>query len=179
LTRQSIDIIDDPLHNPQTDYKFSLGAYFPPQFIVVAVLLVLLGLYLLLNLNLLGLILIPVSLFILFSKKVMTLSYSMQKYRNGISIFKHDFGKWETFPSFEYISIFSSSKSQFMNVQSQQATAAFKEIEVNLIYNRSRRLTIYTCQSFSDALHVAKKVGRQLHLKIYNATLKEGEWIEE
>ncbi|MEZ4804162.1 MAG: hypothetical protein R2852_01370 [Bacteroidia bacterium] len=175
---QSNTIIDDPLHNPKTDFKFSFGTYFPPQFIIVAIFLILIGIFLLVNLNFLGLVLIPISLFILFSKKVITPSYSMQKYRIGISIFNHEFGTWEAFPNFEYISIFSSKKSQNMNVQSQQATAAFKEIEVNLIYNRSRRLTLYTCQSFKDALNIAHQVGNQLNLKIYNATLKEGEWIE-
>ncbi len=172
------DIVDAPIHNPETDYHFSEGSYFSPQFKILGATFMLIGLTQCLNMNFFGLILLILGLISLLAKKELTISFSLARYRYAFVIFGLRSGKWITLPEFESISMFSAKKSQGMASGSQSATFSYSEIEVNLVYNRSRRLTVYLTKDFSKALEIARKFAAKFELSIYDATKREGEWIE-
>jgi hypothetical protein len=171
------DIVDAPIHESQNDYHFSEGGYFSLQFKILAITFLLTGIPLLITLNLGGLFLVMIALIILFAKKELSVSFSLAKYRYTFSLFQLKIGSWQSFPNFESISIFNAKKSQGMSAGSQSGTAVFSELEVNLVYNRSRRLTIYTTQKFDKALSVANIFAEKLDLRIYDASTRDGHWI--
>ena len=171
------DIVDAPIHEPNSDYHYSEGSYFPPQFKIVAVFLAIAGLILCINLNLIGFVLLPLSIAILFAKKELTISFSLSKYKHAIKIFKFKFGAWEPMPKVEYISIFSGKKRQDVAVGPMTTSTAYNEMEVNLVYNKSKRLTVFETSDFAKAFRIAQSFATQLDLKIYDATKREGEWL--
>jgi hypothetical protein len=172
------NIVDAPLHEPESDYHFKEGSYFPPQFKIMGVVFILIGIALCLQLNILGIILLLLGLVPLFAKKELSISFSLCRFRQAFAIFKFRMGSWESLPEFESISVFSAKKSQDMNVGSQSATASFTEIEVNLVYKRSRRLTAYTTNDYSGAMKIAKMFAGKFDLRIYDATAREGRWLD-
>ncbi len=172
------DIVDTPIHEPDSDYNFSEGFYFPPQFKIVGVVFIVAGIALCLKLNLLGPVVLFLGLVAVLAKKVLTVSFSLCRYRYSMAIVNFRFGKWIIMPAFESISIFSAKKRQDMFVGSQSTTATYSEIEVNLIYHNNRRLTVYETQDYNSALGIARQFADKLTLRIYDATKREGEWIE-
>jgi hypothetical protein len=50
-------------------------------------------------------------------------------------------------------------------------------MEVNLVYNKSKRLTVFETSDFAKAFRIAQSFATQLDLKIYDATKHEGEWL--
>jgi hypothetical protein len=176
--KNTTDIVDAPIHQPETDYHFSFGSYFPPQFKILGVTFILIGLFLCISLYLSGLIFLCLGLIPLIGKKELTVSFSLSKYQYSLRLFNFRSGKWETLPEFESVSVFSAKKSQVMSAGSQSQTATFSEIEVNLVYNRNRRLTVYTSSHYNDALKMARMFASKFSLDIYDATSREGKWIE-
>lgn len=176
--KSTLNIVDAPMHDEDSDYHFSQGSYFPPQFKIVAIFLLIAGLVLCVELNFIGLILLVLSTIALIAKKQLTISFSLSKQKNGMTFFGRQFGQWEPLPSFESISIFSAKKSQDMAVDSQFATVTFTEIEVNLVYNKNRRLTVFTTKDFNKALNIAQLFADKLALRIYDATQREGKWLD-
>lgn len=170
-------IVDAPIHEPDSDYHYNEGSYFPPQFKIVAVFLTIAGLLLCINLNLVGFIILPISIAILFAKKELTISFSLSKYRHAIKVFNFKMGTWEPMPKFEYISIFSGKKRQDVAVGSITTSTAYIEMEVNLVYNKSKRLTVYETKDYAKAFEIAQSIATQLDLKIYDATKREGVWL--
>lgn len=173
------DIVDAPLHKKETDYHYIISSYFPPQFKFVGILLGIAGVVLILDINIIGLILLMISLLFLFAKNKFTFSFSLMRYKEGMSIFGNHFGKWKSFPNFEYISMFTASKRQELSVQSQMSSTKITEIDVNLIYNANRRLTVFSNNDYQEAYSVAKLFSDKLSLKIYDATNREGVWLDE
>lgn len=173
-----VDIIDAPFHDSKTDYQFSEGSYFQPQFKIIGFFVLVAGIALCVNLNLFGIVLVVLSIMVLFAKKVLTISFSLSRYRDSFSIFGYRIGKWITLPEFESISIFNAKKGQTMNHGSMSATASYAELEVNLIYNRSRRLTVYTTRDYNKALDISTKFAAKYNLSIYDASTREGKWLD-
>jgi len=172
------DIVDAPLHDPKSDYLFSEGAYFPPQFRIVGFAIIIAGITLCFKLHLMGIVLLILGCIAVLAKKELSISFSLSKYRYAFVLLNYKFGPWESLPNFESISIFSAKKSQEMSAGRQSGTAVFSEIEVNLIYNKSRRLTVYTTQDFSKALNIARMFAEKFNLPIYDATKREGYWLD-
>ncbi len=171
------DIVDEPIHEPNSDYHYSEGSYFPPQFKIVAFFLAIAGLLLCVNLNLIGFILLPLSLAVFIAKKELTVSFSLSKYRYALRIFTIKLGSWEPMPKVEYVSIFSAKKRQDVAVGPITTSTAYSEMEVNLVYNKSKRLTVFETNDFSNAFSIAELFAAQLNLKIYDATKREGKWL--
>jgi hypothetical protein len=176
--KNTTDIVDAPMHQPETDYHFSFGSYFPPQFKIFGVICILIGVAICISSYFGGLIFLGLGLVLLLSKKELSLSFSLSKYKHSLRLFNFRSGTWETLPEFESISIFSAKKSQAMSVGPQTQTATFTEIEVNLVYKRSRRLTVYTTSNYDEALNTARVFASKFSLDIYDATSREGKWIE-
>jgi len=173
------DIIDAPFHDPKTDYQFNEGSYFQPQFKIVGFFVLIAGITLCTTFNPLGIVLVILGIAVLFAKKILTISFSLSRYRNSFSIFGFRTGQWITLPEFESISIFNAKKGQTMSYESMSATASYSELEVNLVYNRSRRLTVYTTKDYNKALDVARKFAIKFDLSIYDASARDGKWLDE
>lgn len=170
-------IVDAPIHNPDADYHFSEDSYFPAQFRIVGVALTIAGICLLLRMNLIGPLLLIIGLAVVLAKKTLTISFSLLRYRYAFTILNYRLGNWEPLPAFESISIFSARKTQEMAAGSQMGAASYSELEVNLVYNKNRRLTVYTTKDFNKALHIAEEFAEKFKLRIYDATQREGKWI--
>ncbi len=176
--KNTTNIVDAPIHDEESDYQFSEGSYFSIQFKIVGIAFIIMGISYIFRLNLLGIILLLLGLIIMFAKKNLTISFTLSKYRNAFSLLNFRLGKWETLPDFESISVFTAKKSQNMAAGSQSQTAFYSEIEVNLVYNRSRRLTVFTTKNYDKAFEIARLFADKFKLSIYDATQREGKWID-
>jgi hypothetical protein len=172
------NIIDAPIHQENSDYHFVEGSYFSIQFKILAFTFFLKALhsfYIQSYVSFLILTLLAVVIFI--AKKGITISPSLQQYRYFFGLLKFKFGNWQTLPEFESISIFRARKSQTNTIATQSSTAYFSEIEVNLIYNTSRKLTVYITNNYDVAIEKARFFEGLFKLSIYDATEREGKWL--
>ncbi len=176
--KELTNIVDAPLHNEESDYHFVDGPYFSIQFKILAASLLVFGGQLLLSLNVIGVLLILLALLIFLAKKELTISFSLSKYRFALKIFNLRMGEWKSLPAFESVSIFNAKKSQVMSSGPQTGTATFSELEVNLVYNRSRRLTAYTTKDYNKALRVARIFAQKFEMGIYDASTRDAHWLE-
>lgn len=172
------NIVDTPIHQENSDYHFVEGSYFSIQFKILAFTLFLKALHSLYEQSYVSfLILTLIAVVIFIAKKGITISPSLQQYRYFFGLLKFKLGKWQTLPEFESISIFRARKSQTSTIATQSSTAYFSEIEVNLIYNTSRKLTVFISDKYDAALEKARYFESLFKLPIYDATEREGKWI--
>lgn len=172
------NIVDAPIHHENSDYHFVEGSYFSIQFKILAFTLFIKALHSLYYQSYVSfLILTLIAVVIFIAKKGITISPSLQQYRYFFGLLKFRFGKWQTLPEFESISIFRARKSQTSTIASQSSTAYFSEIEVNLIYNTSRKLTVYITDKYDAALEKARYFESLFKLPIFDATEREGKWL--
>ena len=93
-------------------------------------------------------------------------------FRNVISIFGFNFGKWKQCPEFEYVSVFKTRESQTVRVITAEATSQTDVILLNLFYKGNKHITFYKTQDKDDAFDVAEKF--KSILKLIFLTLQKG-----
>ena len=98
-------------------------------------------------------------------------------YRSIKSLFGIHFGKWQTCPEFEYVSVFGMKENQTVRVVTAQATVQSKVIFINLFYAGNRHITVYKTQDKEDAFNVAKKFSSIFNIDILDATEHEKKWL--
>ena len=98
-------------------------------------------------------------------------------YRTVKSIFGINFGKWNSCPKFEYVSVFRTKETQRVNVVT--ATTAFTNeiILLNLFYNGNKKITFYKTDDKEEAFKVAEHFKLALNIDILDATESEKKWL--
>ncbi len=160
-------------------YNHDQGSYFPMPFQIICGLIGIAGFVLLFESIIFGLIMIAIGVFVIASRCGIEVNFSENKYRDywGPIIIK--FGKWETLPVIEYVSVFRARTSQ--TVGSRVSTSSFvdEEIQVNLITDHRKRITVFETDSKNKAVGRAWKFSDKLNVGILDATARETEWIKE
>ncbi len=102
-------------------------------------------------------------------------------YRESSTFFRFEIpGVWMELPSIDYISIFRASiKSTFFS-RSGERSSTSKELQVNFIFNKNKKITAFIAKDKEQATAVAKLYAEKLGgLRILDATKKPFEWINK
>lgn len=97
-------------------------------------------------------------------------------YRKLKSFYGLDFGKWQTCPKFEYVSVFKTKISQKVTVVTASTTFTDDVILLNLFYG-NKNITFYQTNNKEDAFKVAYHFKMALDIDILDATEKEKKWL--
>lgn len=98
-------------------------------------------------------------------------------YRNIKSIFGIKFGKWQTCPNFEYITVFKTKEKQTISVVTATTELTSEVFLINLFYNRNKHITFYKSTNKNDAFQKAKHIKNIFEIDILDATSKEKKWL--
>lgn len=98
-------------------------------------------------------------------------------YRNVKSLFGKHFGKWQTCPEFEYVSVFKTKESQTIRVVTAETTVQNDIILLNLFYKGNKHITFYKTRDKNDAFSVAEKFKSIFKIDILDATENEKRWL--
>lgn len=107
------------------------------------------------------------------------IDFKNNKYRLINSFGLLSFGEWITLPPIDYVSIFRVNLvSAAYGRSGAKVTQKQNVIQVNLITPKNKRLRIYETKEPEQAFKFANEIANSLELKIYDATNKEGKWID-
>lgn len=163
-------------------FRFEKAAYFLFHFRAAGGILVLYSVYAFAVTQssiLLYSLLVVVGLVVVFSKERMESNLKSLQYRNAFSLFGLSRGKWVDLPEIEYVSIFPTQLGQSVNsVQTGLVTSTvFKEIRINLIFNKNRRLHVFSSKKLDEIKDVAMQFGNHLDIGVYDCTGAENVWL--
>lgn len=110
----------------------------------------------------------------------MEIDFKFGQYREAFSLFGKSFGKWSDLPEIEYVSIFPTQLNQKINsIQSAHSTSnSLKEVRINLVYNRNRRLHVFTSKNQEEIMQLAMQFGDELEIGVYDCTGEENVWLK-
>lgn len=99
-------------------------------------------------------------------------------YRKVKSIFGKNFGKWQSCPEFEYVSVFKTIEKTAVSAHGAQM-ATFKNdiILLNLFYKGNKNFTILKTMNIKEAFEIAEHLKLALDIDILDATGKEKKWL--
>ncbi len=98
-------------------------------------------------------------------------------YRTVKSIFGKNFGKWNPYPEFEYVSVFKTKESQRINVVTATTSITSDIILLNLFYTGNKYFTVYKTTNKENAFEVAEHLKLALDIDILDATESEKKWL--
>jgi hypothetical protein len=94
-----------------------------------------------------------------------------KRYRKGRIVGNICTGSWKALPDVKYISVFSVNMVTKVRGRSNACvTSKNRVIEVNLIYGKRGRLTVYKTSEANDAFEKACLISEKMNLKILDAT---------
>lgn len=135
-----------------------------------------LGFFSLLGGSLYGLIICGLSVFFLHSDGS-EVDLDSKRYRTFVSLFGLRHGKWKDLPEIEYVSIFSTTETTTVRALSAETNVTSDIIQLNLFYDRNKKITAYSTTDKEDAFKVARHISELLIVDILDATESESKWL--
>lgn len=106
-------------------------------------------------------------------------NFAERTYRLITAFGTQGFGKWQPLPPLKCISIF---RTTLVSTAYGRSNASFTDrqqvIQVNLATAQNQRIRLLETEDMAQALTFAKDVAQRLELPIWDATAKEGHWME-
>lgn len=97
-------------------------------------------------------------------------------YRTFYSFLGFQVGKWKPIPNFDYVSVFSTSETQQINIISAPVNVKSKVILLNLFYG-NKHITFYKTSDADDAFKVANHFKVALDIDVLDATTRDKKWL--
>jgi hypothetical protein len=126
-------------------------------------------------------VLIVIGVLVLLSGVSTEIDEKNKKFRQGFSLVGKVFGAWIEVQEFSYISIFptlgKSEQITNLSLLISQREFTTKELKVNLIYNKNRRLQLKEGLKYEKAKSFAVQAREELEIGVYDCTGSETVWI--
>ena len=135
-----------------------------------------LGLLALLGGSLFGFIICGLSVFFLYSDGS-EIDLHSKSYRTYFSLFGFRYGKWKNLPEIEYVSVFSTTETTTVRALSAETNVTNDIIQLNLFYDRNKKITAYSTTNKEDAFEMARHISELLIVDILDATESESKWL--
>ena len=149
-----------------------------PQFQVFGFILIVLGGYLLVTANWLGLIPLVVGLVLFLSTVGIQIDFSQPAHREYYGIFGFKFGKWKELPPVEYVTVFIEQYAQRGSLLTIDNINKFSKVKVSLIVSRTIRFDGGYFNSKEKAIQAGLLIAKKLKVELLDYTGKEPEWID-
>ncbi|MGB1317614.1 MAG: hypothetical protein ACPG5W_05385, partial [Flavobacteriales bacterium] len=106
-------------------------------------------------------------------------NFKERTYRLITAIGPQGFGSWESLPAIKCVSVFKTTLvSSTYGRSNASITTKQSVIQVNLATEQNKRIRLFETEEIEEAFAFAKVVGQKLDLKTWDATEKEGKWID-
>lgn len=106
-------------------------------------------------------------------------NFKERSYRLITAIGPKGFGSWEPLPSIKCVSVFKTELvSSTYGRSNASITTKQTVIQVNLATEQNKRIRLFETEDRAEAFVVAKEVAQQLELNIWDATEREGKWLD-
>ena len=123
-----------------------------------------------------GFIIIGIGVFLLLVEGS-EFDFVNNRYRKTKSILGIAFGKWQTLPKIEYVSVFKTIETTTLRSRSAEANVKKDIIKLNLFYNNNRKILAFKTYDKEEAFLKAKEIATLLNVDILDATEREYKWL--
>lgn len=151
--------------------------YFPPQFRYLGYALVVVGGFMLYNLNIFGVGFIIIGPVFFLLKTGIRINFEERSLLEYIGVFRLYFGKWKKLPEIEYVTVYEETVSQVMNVQSIRGGDIDSHFNTDLIFHGPDRLKVICFPQKAEALEAGKLLACKLQTRLLDYTSGEPVWI--
>lgn len=104
--------------------------------------------------------------------------FKERKYRLITAFGNQGFGEWEALPALKCVSVFRTKfSSQTYGRSNASVTTTEQVIQVNLVTAQDKRMLLFESEDKNDAFDFARNVAAKLNEKLWDATEKEGQWV--
>ncbi len=160
-------------------FKGSSGSYFPPQFRYVGYVLVITGCIMIYSMNLFGIGFIVIGPAFFLLKTGIRINFDERSYQEYRSVMGLYFGKWVNLPEIEYVTVYTESESQDMNVQSVGNEYNDTFFNTDLIFEEPNRLKVISFPDKSAAMEAGRLLAKKLHTRLLDYTSEEPVWMDD
>lgn len=106
-------------------------------------------------------------------------NFSNRTYRTITAFGPKAFGTWQPLPALTSVSVFRTQVvSRTYGRSNASITTRDEVIQVNLATGRNERIRLLETEQMEEAFAFAKEVAQQLDLRLWDATSKEGQWVD-
>lgn len=106
-------------------------------------------------------------------------NFTKRTYRMISALGPQGFGRWEPLPEIKCVSVFKTKLvSSTYGRSNASITTTQTVIQVNLATEQNKRIRVFETEKVGEALVFAKDLAQKLDLNIWDATEREGKWME-
>ena len=151
--------------------------YFPPQFVILGYLLIILGVYFLARHDWVGFIMIPAGFIFSFTFNRRIFDLKNRKYREYLTLMGIKSGRWKDIPTVEYVSVYPERVLQDQHVASISSRNVESGFRIALIISRSERIECGKEQYREKALEKGRAYATALNCKLLDYRTGKAVWI--
>lgn len=108
------------------------------------------------------------------------LNFAERTFRLITAFGQQGFGNWEPLPPIKCVSIFKTQLvSSTYGRSNASVTTRQDVIQVNLATEQNKRIRLFETDNFEEALLFATEVSQKLNLMIWDATTRDGKWLDQ
>ena len=159
-------------------YSVTYGNFSLPQFQMLGIVLIVVGLYMIYLLNYFFLLVLPAGLILSFLNTGIQVDLKNRKHREYLNCFGILFGKWKEVPAVDYVTVYIEHYSQRSSVVSIDSENQFEKVKVSLIIKEPERLEAGLFDTKEKGLEAGKLLAKQLKTKLLDFTTHEPGWVE-
>jgi hypothetical protein len=171
----------EKLFKTPTYFSNEMGAYLLFHFRAVGIVLIGYNVYSLTQgMSILAFILIGIGIAMFFSKERLEVNLAEMEYREAFDLFGFVSGKWQELPKVDYVSIFPTHLKQNVGsaVTVVQNSISYKDVRLNLVYRKNKRLHVFTSKNMDDMKKLAFLFADQMDVGVYDCTGADNVWLK-
>lgn len=107
------------------------------------------------------------------------LNFNNRSYRLISALGPQAFGTWQPLPNIKCVSVFKTELvSTTYGRSNASITTNHTVIQVNLATEQNQRIRLFETENTQEAFVFAERVAKKLNLNIWDATEREGKWLD-
>jgi hypothetical protein len=150
--------------------------YFPPQFVILGYLLIILGVYFLARHDWVGFIMIPAGFVFSFTFTRRVFDLKNRKYREYLTFLGIKGGRWKDIPPVDYVSVYPERIIQDQHVASISSRHVENGFRIALIISSSKRIECEKEQDREKAIEKGRKYATALNCKLLDYRTGKAVW---
>jgi len=158
-------------------YTKQAGRFAFPQFQMLGVLLLFIGIALVYRLNPWSILVLVVGVSMSTLSTGVQIDFKRKMHRDYIRILGIKFGKWVIISAVDYVTVFVESYSQNMGAASIHASDNFSDFKINLVVSETQHFDAGGFTKKSEAFEKAKIISNKFGVRLLDYTFKEPKWM--
>ncbi len=159
-------------------YARKTERFFPEGLVLGGILMILIGAGALVIRPLLGIILLPAGLSIVFLHYGILIDFQQKMYKEYWGLLGLRFGKWKVLPPVAYISLTKSRFSQEMGLRGASSTVKGVLYKGNLRLHDEEKILVIQSAKKEKVLQTLKYLAAEMDLKLLDCTGSDHIWVE-